>query len=177
MAYTIKNAKSQTLAKVAGGGNDRLSQYVQVRKPTQAPTSTSKQLFRVRGGRVLVRGMLGEVTTIIQNSDPVIAIASKALNEAGVAVGTAVTIASTVNISSAEVGSLIWVEGDGSALVLAVAGCAFLGANSGLWIAPRGEIYITTTTTKTGSIQWDLWYEPLDPGAYVDAVIGLVNTI
>jgi hypothetical protein len=65
---------------------------------------------------------------------------------------------------------MLFVEGDGTAMVKSTAGAAFIGANSGQWIAPQGEIYITTSATNTGAIKWDIFYQPLDAGAYVEAV-------
>lgn len=133
------------------------------------PASTTGQLFRVKGGKVRVLALVGTVTTAIQNSDPVLKVSSKALDASSAAVGTAVDIASTVDISSLEVGGMVFVEGDGTALVKSNAGCAFIGAVTGNWIAPQGEIYLTTGATKTGAIKWDLWYQPMDAGAFVEA--------
>lgn len=150
-----------------------LSQYIKVTQASASgdglalPASTSGQLFRVYGGKVLVQALIGTVTTAIQNSDPVLSFNVKQLSNAGVAVGTAVAIASTVDISSLEVGGTVFVEGDGTAAVKANAGCVFIGAAGGQWIAPQSEIYASTTATKTGAIKWDLWYTPLDNGAFV----------
>jgi hypothetical protein len=167
MALLIKNQHRPTASSIQP---TVLDQWQKVSQPAVAlPASTTGQLFRVKGGRVLVRSLIGQVTTAIQATDPVLKVSSKALDTASAAVGTAVDVASTVDISSLEVGGLLFVEGDGTAIVKSNAGAAFIGTNSGQWIAPQGEIYLTTGATKTGAIKWDIWYQPIDPGAYVEA--------
>lgn len=163
MSFQIKNHKNRPT------GQPQVAQMTQVSRAAKAlPQNTTEILFKVIGGRVLVKALVGEVTTIIQNSDPVVKVSSKKLNAAmDTAVGTAVDIASTVDITSLEVGGSVFVEGDGTAAVKSSAGAVFIGTNSGYWIAPNGEIYLTTGASKTGALKWDLFYEPLDPGAFV----------
>jgi hypothetical protein len=170
MAFLVKSNR----ARVGGPTNPgvaTLDQYVQVSKAAASlPATSTLQLFRVRGGRVLVRALVGEVTTVIQTQLCNTKVSSKKLSDASVAVGTAVDVASNLDITGIEVGGMLFVEGDGTALVKSTAGAAFIGANSGQWIAPQGEIYITTSATNTGAIKWDIFYQPLDAGAYVEAV-------
>lgn len=171
MAFMLKNAHRPQAANAQQA--TILEQWTKVTRDNDAgtgvalPASTTGQLFRVYGGKVIVRALIGTVTTIIQNSDPVMKVSSKQLDNSSVAVGTAVDVASTVDFNSLEVGGTLFVEGDGTALVKANAGAVFIGTNSGLWVAPQGEIYLTTGATKTGKMIWDLWYQPLDSGAYV----------
>jgi hypothetical protein len=167
MALFIKDIKRP---QGSSGRQATIDQWIQISQPAVAlPATTTGQLFRVRGGRVLVRGLLGEVTTLIQTQACNTKVSSKKLDNSSVAVGTAVDVASNLDITAIEVGGFLWVEGDGTALVKATAGASLIGANSGMWIAPQGEIYITTAATNTGAIKWDLWYQPLDTGAFVEA--------
>lgn len=175
MAFLLKNQHRPSQSSIQPV---ILDQWIKVRQASSTggalalPASTTGQLFRVRGGKVLVRALIGTVTTTaIQGTDPVMKFSSKQLDAASAAVGTAVDIASTVDISSLEVGGTVFVEGDGTAMVKANAGATFIGTNSGLWIAPQGEIYITTGATKTGGMIFDIWYQPIDPGSYVEAAI------
>lgn len=131
------------------------------------PATTTGQLFRVYGGRVLVKALIGEVTTLIQTQACNLKVSSKKLDATGTAVGTAKDISANVDVTAHEVGGLHFIEGDGSAGVLATAGGAYIGSQGGMWIAPQGEIYVTTSATNTGAMKWDLWYQPLDPGSYV----------
>jgi hypothetical protein len=145
-----------------------VDQFIQVSQPAVIlPATTTGQLFRVLGGRVLVKALVGEVTTATSATATNLKVSSKKLSNASVAVGTAVDVASNVAAASKEIGSLFFVEGDGTALVVSTAGAAFIGTNTGLWIAPQGEIYLTTDATNTGVVKWDLFYQPLDAGAYV----------
>jgi len=132
------------------------------------PATTTGQLFRVKGGRVRVKALIGEVTTIIQTQACNLKVSSKKLDSASAAVGTAVDVASNVDVTALEVGGTAFVEGDGTAVVLANAGATLVGS-TGEWIAPQGEIYVTTSATNTGAMKWDIFYQPLDPGAYVEA--------
>lgn len=134
-----------------------------VRATATLPQSATGHLFSVVG-RVFVTGLVGQVTTAIQSSDPVAKVTSTPTS------GTAVDVASTVDLSSLEVGGFVFVEGDGTALVKSNAGAAFIGANSGRWIANTGYIDLITSASKTGNVKWDLWYVPLDDSSYVAAV-------
>jgi len=173
MAFVIKNTNAPKSSPVAGSGQAFLDQAIHVtRGALVVPQSTTEQLFLVKGGRVRIKGLVGEVTTIMTATDPVMKVSSQKLDAAQTAtVGTAVDVASTVDISSLEVGGFVFVEGDGTAAVKSNAGAAFIGTNSGQWVAPAGQIYITTTANNvTGQMKWDLWYQPLDEGAFVVAV-------
>lgn len=133
---------------------------IHVARATAAlPQSTTGSLFTVTG-RVLVTMLVGQVTTAIQSTDPVAKITGTPTT------GTAVDIASTVDLSSLEVGGFIFVEGDGTALVKSNAGAAFV-ASAGPFIANAGKIDLITGASKTGSVKWDLWYVPLDDGSSV----------
>lgn len=159
------------MAKVIKHQGEVVAEFIHVARPAGTlPQTATQNIFQVRGGRVLVRGVLGEVTVILQNSDAVPKVTAAAYDSAGVIVGTAVDVASTVASTSREVGGKFWVEGDGTALVASNAGAAFIGANSGCWICPQGYVQFITGASKTGSIKWDLWYQPLDEGADVIAV-------
>lgn len=137
---------------------------IHVARATAAlPQSATGHLFSITG-RVMVTMLVGQVTTAIQSTDPVAKITGTPT------VGTAVDIASTVDLSSLEIGGFIFVEGDGTALVKSNAGAAFIGANSGRFIANAGYIDLITGASKTGNVKWDLYYVPIDDGSSVVAV-------
>ncbi len=171
MAFIVKHAAKARVAGPNGSGFAYLNQNIQVSRAAKAlPQSTTQQLFRVFGGRILVHLLIGEVTTVIEGTDPVLKVSAERLADDGTLVGTVYDIASTLDMSSDEVGTIYTVEGDGTAIVspqLAGAGFAAQGIQ---WIMPQGAIYITTGASKTGAIKWDLFYQPLDPGAFATAV-------
>lgn len=170
MAFLVKNSTRRS-GGVTRQTDNVIDQYIHVACPSRTiPATTTDQIFRVKGGRVKIRNLVGEVTTAIQNQLNNMKVSSKKLDASSAAVGSAVDVAANVDVANREVGGFYFVEGDGTAGVLSNAGAAFIGANSGEWIAPQGEIYVTTSATNTGAMKWDLWYVPLDPGAYVEAV-------
>lgn len=171
MAFIVKHRHTRQNT-VSQAGDAVLSQWIRVKTPTRTiPATTTDQIFRVRGGRVLVRAILGTVTTVIQAQLDNMKVSSKKLDAASAAVGTAKDLSANVDITGLEVGGTYFVEGDGTAGVLATAGGTFMGANTGMCIVPQGEIYLTTSATNTGAMEWEMWYQPLDPGAYVDPVL------
>ena len=167
MAFLLKNDKSNRRL----AGQSVLQQWIQVSRPTLAlPQATNQQLFRIYGGRVLVHALLGEVTTVIEGTDPVPTIDYAALTDASLLVGTEYALASTLNIASDEVGTLYSVEGDGTAINAGnqVAGSVELLTPG--FVLAQGQITFACSGSRTGAIKWDLWYQPLDSGAFVDAI-------
>ncbi len=128
------------------------------------PQTDTEALFTVAGGRVLITLLFGEVTTVIQNSDPVAKITANPTT------GSSIDVGSTVDLTSLEAGGFILCEGDGTALIKSNAGSAPGAASSSRpWIVNTGTIDLTTGASKTGAVKWDLYYVPLDEGASVVA--------
>jgi len=125
------------------------------------PASTTQDLFTIAGGRVLVTLLFGEVTTIIETQ------ACNTKVTAAPTVGTAVDLASNLDITADEAGCLYLVEGDGTALVGANAGAAMSGIGRAGFIVNTGVIRMETAATNTGATKWTLYYVPLDEGATV----------
>lgn len=126
------------------------------------PQNATQHLFTVTGS-VIINLMVGRVTVAIQSSDPVAKITSTP------GAGSAVDVASTVTLASLEIGGWIGVSGDGTALVVNNHGASLLGAKPCFFLVDTGTIDLITTASKTGSVKWDLWYVPLDDGAFVVA--------
>lgn len=126
------------------------------------PQSTTQTLFTVAGGRVLINLMFGEVTTVIGSVTENIKV------NANPTTGTTYIIASNVDCDAAEAGTLLVVEGDGTALIkTGLAGAGPIISGTGKWICPIGTIEMETGASTTGATKWDLWYFPLDDGASV----------
>lgn len=124
------------------------------------PATTNQTIFTIAGGRILVTGLVGEVTTVMTGT---------ATNVKVTSVSTTSSIASdmTANtaVTSLAVGALYSISG-----VAATAGTtgSAVAKNNEL-ILPIGLIRITTDATNTGAMKWILTYVPLDPGASVAA--------
>ena len=171
MAFVVKNSSRPRQAGPNGSGQAYLNQWIQVSRPALAlPQSAANQLFRVYGGRVLVHLLIGEVTTVIEGTDPVSTIRTTRLSDASALVGTVYVVASTLDMSSDAVGPIYTIEGDGTAIVSPQLAGSGVGSLVGPWIMPQGQISHRTTASKTGAIKWDIFYQPLDPGAFVQAV-------
>ena len=144
---------------------DKLAQlvfgYHAAKAAATLPAGTTQNIFTVAGGRCAVRLLLGEVTTIVQ------AQANNLKVTSAPTVGTAVDLASNYETNGKEAGTLLLVEGDGTALVGANAGAALSGIGQSFFIVPVGVIRIETSATNTGATKWDVWYFPLDVGASI----------
>ena len=144
----------------------QLIQGAQVIKAATAfPQTATGTLFTVAGGNVLVTSLIGQVTTVVQSSDPVLLLGTAPT------AGTLDTdgIATSTTLASAEVGTFVGVaasSGLGGALVVgSLAGSALYPAAS--FVVAAGTITWTTGASKTGAMKWYLTYVPLDTGAYV----------
>jgi hypothetical protein len=126
------------------------------------PATTTQDIFTVVGGRVFVTCLVGEVTTVCSGTATNLKMTSTP------SVGSAVDIAANLAIASFEAGAILVVEGDGTAIIGTATGAGFAPALNALpFILPAGTINIETSATNTGAMKWDLFYFPLDDGAYV----------
>jgi hypothetical protein len=129
------------------------------------PQTATGHLFQVTGGRILVTGLVGEVTVATG------ATATNAKLTSTPTTGTAVDLVSNTLITSKEIGAQLTLPAtSGSALVVknGGAGGQFPGHNP--YIVPIGFIDLITDASDTGSVKWSLTYIPLDDGAAVAAV-------
>lgn len=123
------------------------------------PSSTTQDIFTVAGGRVWVRLLVGQVTTLVgSGTTPDLQV------QIDPTTGTTVDVAADVVIADDEVGTLYLVEGDGTALVPISSG--YVPVTQGFVLSP-GIVQIVTSETTVGATKWDLWYWPLDDGASV----------
>lgn len=132
------------------------------RSTAALPQTTQSALFTVAGGRVLMLGIVGEVTTIIQNQ------ANNTKLVANPTTGTDVDICAVLSIANDEVGCLYGITG--------LFTDAMVGANAGASVWPRnpvilpvGTLDLSCAASNTGAVKWSLFYVPLDDGAIVTA--------
>ncbi len=125
--------------------------------------TTGEELFLVKGGRVIVNLILGEVTTVIE---------SKAVTfrlSANPTVGTITHLTgATGDLNAAEQGTLLTVTGTITDDIQKGSSGSIKAQLASLVVAV-GAIEATVGDTHTGAIKWSLWYTPLDDGAYVEA--------
>ena len=128
------------------------------------PQTAQAPIFTVTGGRILVTGLVGEVTTVMG------AVATTLKVTSNPAVGTDVDLTSATAITSKEVGSQATLPAtSGSALAVANAGGGGQLPTHQPYVVPVGSIDLVTSASDTGSMKWSLTYIPLDDNASVAA--------
>lgn len=153
MTTLIKNADVRTMAL-----------GIAVSRATAAlPATALGAIFTVTGGRILIRSLIGEVTTAIQAQACTVKVTSTPTT------GTAVDLcAVSASISGLEVGGKLTLPA-AAATAMVVGNAGGVIGDQAKWIVPIGSIGITTSATNTGSVKWDLIYVPIDSGAQVVA--------
>ncbi len=155
MPELVQSQRNLLAAYVAG---------IKVQKASTAYTATIAQtLFTVAGGKVLVRLFMADVTTLHGATTLNIKTATVPTT------GTAVALSTDLDTNALEAGGTLYVEGDGTATVKANGG-TILSSTTPLctgFIVSAGGISFTPSATTTGATLWQLWYVPIDDGAYV----------
>jgi hypothetical protein len=126
------------------------------------PQSGAEALFNIIGGRVLMTGILGEVTTIMG------AVGNNTSLEANPTTGTTAALCAVLATENDEVGTLYSISG--------LKATALYGVDAGgsamqhIPVAlPVGSLDLRCAANNTGAAKWSIWYLPLDDGAYVEA--------
>lgn len=125
------------------------------------PQTTATAIFNIVGGRVLMTGILGEVTTILG------AVGNLSL-ESNPTTGTTSAVCAVVASNTNEVGSLMSITGvvGDAALLDDAGGVRMQHAPVAL---PVGTLDFRASASDTGNMKFSIWYVPLDDGAYVTA--------
>jgi hypothetical protein len=135
-------------------------------RPTAAlPQTTTGSLFRITGGKVRIKSIVGEVTTVIQTQ----ANDTKLLfNPAGT--GSNIDMCAVLDITADAVGTLYSITGTlatamKSTSVWLVAPADDIAA-PGMVLAP-GDIVLSCAASNTGNVKWTINYEPVDEGSNI----------
>ena len=141
-----------------------ITQGVLVSKATATlPQTTDGALFTITGGRILLLGLVGEVTTVIQTQAN-----NTKLKFNPTATGADQDICAVLDISADAVGELYTISGTvGDAMR-----SDLLVGNPMLTnplVLAEGSIELDCAASNTGSVSWDIIYVPLDTGASVAA--------
>lgn len=129
------------------------------------PATTTQNLFSVSGGRIILLGLVGEVTVVAS------ATATTLTFQSAPTVGTAVALNLNTGsaIENAVVGSLVTITGTFGDAAIISGGAGQILDSKGL-VIPAGFIRILTSATNTASLRYSVFYTPLDDGASVAAV-------
>jgi hypothetical protein len=139
---------------------------VKVSRATAAlPQTTASALFTVSGGKVLITGLVGEVTTVIQTQAD-----NTKLTFDPTDAGATQDLCAVLDITADAVGTMYSITGTpGTAMQDAL---NFLPSNKVLaqpLVLKPGSILLDCAASNTGSVKWELTYIPLDNGASVAA--------
>ena len=123
--------------------------------------ATSKSLFTVVGGRVIVKTLLAEVTTGIE------AAANACKFDHTPTGGAAVDLSAAVECNGDVAGTLYGVTGLPATAMSVTIGTAVNSAYDIVLV--EGVIGFNTAADKDGAIKATVVYVPLDDGAYIEA--------
>jgi hypothetical protein len=119
------------------------------------PATGNQTLFTVTGGRVLILGLIGEVTTVMS------ATATNLKLTTVTTVGAiSADIAANTAVTSVAVGNLFSLSTLGGAMTT---GPAVTQGNE--FYVQAGIIRATTDATNTGAMRWQALWIPVDRGA------------
>lgn len=140
-----------------------------VSRPSTATGNTplgSVNLFTVSGGRVLLRAMVGEVTTIIQAQATTVKFTMTPTT------GSAIDLSgSTTDLTGLEIGGRVTLGNPPAAATQVIkTNAGYTNLQNAFSVLPIGNLSVTYGATSTGAIKYDLIYVPLDIGAQVVAV-------
>ncbi|MEV5957297.1 hypothetical protein AB0M11_26610 [Streptomyces sp. NPDC051987] len=150
--------KNQDVRTISGG-------ILVSRTTNTLPASATGNIFVVSGGRILVRGLVGEVTTAVQNQACTLALGTAPT----VGTGSTTALGTATSIIAAPIGTHMAANPGGATVVDLSTQAGVLISTAALFVVNAGNITITTSATNTGSVKWDLIYVPLDNGAQVVA--------
>lgn len=122
------------------------------------PQSTPGSIFTIAGGKVLILGIYGEVTTVIQTQTNATKLQAKATGQ------TAVDLCATLDITAKAVGSYFGITGTAAT---AMANGFAIPAQTTPWVVGPGTIDLNCAASNTGAVKWVCHWVPIDAGATV----------
>lgn len=127
------------------------------------PATATGSIFTVTGGRVLVTGITGVVTTAIQaQANNVKLVATPSGN------GAVNDLSGVVDVNGLALGGLLAPTGLAGDVLVKSTGGGVSGLRNPIVVTP-GAIGVNTSATNTGAVTWTLTYVALDNGASVAA--------
>jgi len=126
------------------------------------PQTTAAAIFNIKVGRVLLKQVVGEVTTVIQTQ------ANNTKLTANPTTGTSVDICAVLSITGDEVGTLYGITGLNTDALIGINAGALPGQTRPV-VLPVGTLDLDCAASNTGSVKWTVFYVPVDDGAYMEA--------
>ena len=123
------------------------------------PQTGTDSLFTITVGRILLVGLIGEVTAVIQTQAN-----NTKLTFNPTATGASTDICANLNITGDAVGTLYSITGT---IADAMQDGMLMTTDMTNLILSEGTIDLTCAASNTGDVKWDMFYIPLDTGATV----------
>ncbi len=141
----------------------RRSPKIEERPTSALPQTADVALFRITGGKVRIKSIIGEVTTVIQTT----ANASK-LKHNPLGTGADVDLCATLDITADAVGTYYSITGTVATALKSTTLWLVVPADNlaapGLVLGP-GDIELDCAGSATGSVKWTVEWEPIDGAA------------
>lgn len=131
------------------------------RAAANLPQTTQTAYFTV-SGKVLITGIYGEVTTVIQTQ------ANNTKLVANPTVGADVDLCAVNNITADAVGTIYNITGTLANAMVATTSGAMIAQASPVVVA-AGTIDLSCAASNTGATKWTIQYVPVDQGATIVA--------
>lgn len=128
---------------------------------TAYTTTIAQTLFTITGGKVWVTLFMGTVSTVHAGAT------NNIKTQTAPTTGTAVALSTDTDTNALEAGGTLYVPGTGGATIKANGGVVLAGTAPRGFIATTGTITFTPSATQSGATNWELWYIPIDDGAFV----------
>ena len=128
------------------------------RATANLPQTAAAPIFTISGGRVLLRGIVGEVTTAIQNQ----ANNTKLTANPTAAGATDTDICAVVDIANLGVGGLLGITGT---FATAMQKGGAVNVNPIGIVLVTGTLDLNCAASNTGQVKWTAYYMPLDSTA------------
>ena len=144
-----------------------ISMGMRVDRATAAISNGTNTLFNVVGGRVLMTGLVGEITDAMAAGATTIRISP--LTTDATAVVTHLSSAGT-DIASLTASILVTLPAAvASGMTVSTGTSAAVCRVMPSYIVKTGAINLTAGAANVGKMKWTMWYVPVDDGAYVEA--------
>jgi hypothetical protein len=125
------------------------------------PSTTIGSIFTITGGRILIVSLTGQVVTLLSGTNSTTVGLTPTWS--GTSAPAALSSAGVIPVAA---GSPVCSKLDGGALIVVASGSIIAPTP---WVAAAGAVTITTASTVTGTVSWDLIWIPLDTAAAVVA--------
>lgn len=142
--------------------------FIEERAAAALPQTAAVSIFRIAGGKVRIKSIVGEVTTVIQTQGN-----NTKLKFTSTSPGSTTDLCAVLDITAKAVGSLFSITGTLATAMKATTNNMVVPADDipaqGLVLGP-GDIKLDCAASNTGAVKWTVEWEPVDGSGNLVAV-------